>query len=146
MDALFHYVLLRTFCYSTESEERVRETLLFLGYGNKKAEAKIEEQVVEGSFGDKIKIMELKIEKAREVKNLCQNIIPMLDIKNLENNVDEECFLHIRFSKEKAFGEHISPADDNNVISFKGKIKSYPSSRENAISSILDAISRYHNN
>jgi len=104
MEALFHYILLRVFCYPTESEEKVREALLLLGYGNKEVEAKIEEQVVEGSFGDKIKIMELKIEKAREIKNLC------------------------------------------NVISFKGKIKAYPSSRENAISAITDAISRYHNN
>jgi len=146
MEALFHYILLRVFCYPTESEEKVREALLLLGYGNKEVEAKIEEQVVEGSFGDKIKIMELKIEKAREIKNLCQNIMPLIELRNVGNGIDDECFLHMKFSKEKAFGGHVALANDNNVISFKGKIKAYPSSRENAISAITDAISRYHNN
>ena len=146
MEALFHYIFLRVFCYSTESEEKVREALLFLGYGDKKAEAKIEEQVVEGSFGDKIKIMELKIEKAREVKNLCRNIMPFLELRNIGNGIDDECFLHMRFSKEKAFEGHAALANDNNIISFKGKIKAYPSSRENAISAITDAIYQYHNN
>jgi len=146
MEALFHYVLLRVFCYSTESEEKVREALLFLGYGDKEAETKIEEQVVEGSFVDKIKIMELKIEKAREIKNLCQAILPLIESRNAGSGVDDECFFHMKFSKEKASEGHVSLANDNNIVSFKGKIKAYPSSRENAISVITEAISKYHNN
>jgi len=146
MEALFHYIFLRVFCYSTESEEKVRESLVFAGYGNKNEDAEVEVQALEGSFGDEIKVMELKIKKARDMKNLWRNIIPFLDVDDADKSIDEECFFHMRLSKEGAFNGHIMPADDNNIISLKGKVKSFPSSRENAVSIIKDAISRYHKN
>ncbi len=147
MESPFHYILLRIFCYPTEAEDKVREALLFVAYG-KKAEAanRMEEHTLEGSFGDKIKVMEIKIEKARDIKNFCRNIFSLLDEKRIGRNVDDRCFFNFRFSKEKALEGHIVTAYDNNAISFKGKIKAYPSSRENAMNSIAKAMHEYHNN
>ncbi|MEA2054419.1 MAG: RNA-binding domain-containing protein [Candidatus Thermoplasmatota archaeon] len=146
MEAPFHYILLRTFCYSTESENKVREAILFIAYGKNDAEEKIEEHVLEGYFGDKIKIMKLKIENARTIKNFCLRVLPMLDIKKIDESIDEDCSFHLKFSKEKALDGFIALAEDNNAVSLKGKIRVYPSCRESAIGKIMAAVHGYHNN
>ncbi|NIA09533.1 MAG: hypothetical protein GWP10_07355 [Nitrospiraceae bacterium] len=148
MEAPFHYVVLRTFCYPTEIRDRVREALLFLAYGKTDEDrpVKLDEHSIEGSFGNKIKIMEIKIEKANDIKNFCKHALPLINKQEIDGIVDNDCFLRLKFSKEKAMEKLVYLAYNGNIISVKGKIKSYPSSRKNAIAAMEKAVEEYRNN
>jgi len=148
MEAPFHYILLRTFCYPTEIRKTVRKSLVFIACGEHGEDmpANVEERPLEGSFGDKIIIMEIKIDRARDIKEFCRRAFPMLDVANIDTRIDNNLFLNLRFSKEKAAEGHMDFAHDGNIIFLKGKIKAYPASRENALNTITEAVREYHNN
>lgn len=147
MEVPFHYILLRTFCYPTEIRETVRKSLVFIARGDgDDMPANVEERPLEGSFGDEIIIMEIKIDRARDIKEFCRRAFPMFDVANIDTRIDNNLFLNLRFSKEKAAEGCMDFAHDGNIISMKGKIKAYPASRENALNTITEAVGEYHNN
>lgn len=137
MDSPFHYVVIRAFCYATEDEQKVEKAFSFIA--NCKEGEKIKKKKVEGYFGDTIQIFELFIKNTSSIKALCKHIFPAISEEDIIKNVDNECSLILRFNKQDAFEGNIMLTHKNDVIFLKGKIKAYPSSRENAIQRLIDA-------
>lgn len=145
MENPFHYILLRTFCYPTELRDRVRRAILFIAFGEGGEAGETEERILDGSFGD-IMVMEVRIEKARDIKDFCRRVFPMVDADDVGTDVDDNLFFHLKFSKEAAAEGKMDFAYDSNIVYVKGKIRAYPSSRENALDRITEAVKEYHNN
>ncbi|WGI17393.1 RNA-binding protein [Methanonatronarchaeum sp. AMET-Sl] len=131
-----HYVMLRAFSYTTESDEKVKKALnLFLP-----PETDIESQELEGNFGNKINLFRSKIEKSREIRDLIHQIKTSLteaQIKELEKQIerrtDEDCNLYLRFNKQDAYKEKFSLTNTGNSINIRFKIAAYPAKKQKAI-------------
>ena len=129
----------RTFAHATEDEERVEQALKFASGAEEITKSKSE-----GYHGNPIVVMEAKISRSREIKAFFASL-PIDDVQHLldtlERRVDEESMFFLRLDKQAAFEGRIAMAEDDDVISVRGKIKSYPQKRENALKAI-DAILR----
>lgn len=136
MESPFHYVLIRTFCYATEDSQKVKEAFLFVANCE---EEKIRRKKVEGYFGDEIEIFEITIKNASSVKKLCKHIFTAISKEDIEKNVDDDSSLILKFSKQDAFERKMLLTHGNDVIFLKGKIRAYPSNKENAIKTLIKA-------
>jgi hypothetical protein len=139
MESPFHYVRLTTFCYATEISDRVREALSFIAYGNTNHD-EIEEEVIEGQFGDDIIVMHVRLERSRDIRALSRRMLLLLSPDDVEPKVDDKWFFHLRFDKEAAFRGNLDLSKGANVITLKGKIQVYPASRERAVACLREYV------
>lgn len=129
----------RTFVHATENEGRVEQALRFVSGAEELSRNKSE-----GYHGNPITILEARVTNAKPVKRFLasldgKDVASMLD--SLERRVDEDSFFFLRLDKQAAYDERFVLADHDDVISVRGKIKSYPQSRENALR-VLEGILR----
>ncbi len=129
-----HNITLRAKASATESEERVKTALsIFLFDGE------IEIINTEGHFGNPITIFLVLIKGkncSRFIEYLKANLSEQeLDRlrKELDERVDDDCSLHIRFDKQAAYKGTVQLATATDTIAAEIKIKAYPAKREKAI-------------
>ncbi|OKY78242.1 MAG: Exosome subunit RNA binding protein with dsRBD fold [Candidatus Methanohalarchaeum thermophilum] len=134
--APIHYIDLRTFCYSTESFEKVKAA--FNQVIPQDQEINIEE--IEGNFGNEIKILKLRVKKSRKIRDLTNEIKSRInedELKRLKSELpvrlDDNCSLFIRFNKQRAYKEDLELTDSGNAIVLRFKIAAYPAKREKAL-------------
>lgn len=129
-----HNINFRTIVSATESEDRVRSALSLFLFDNE-----IRSINTEGHFGNPITILQagIKGRKCRQFMELLASNLHDSDIDRLKNELDEridnECNLHIRFDKQAAFQGIVRLASSSDTIVAWIKIKAYPASYENAI-------------
>lgn len=145
MGAPFHYVALTAFCYATEVKERVARALRLAAAGTDSAEMPVSQDPVEGQFGDSLTVLTLTLETAPAIRNFCQRLFPLLHREEAEKRVDDDCFFHLRLSKEAAYAGRLDVVGPGDVITVKGKIRAYPARRENALRVVQEAVAAYHN-
>ena len=97
-----------------------------------------------GYHGNPITVMEAKITRSREIRDFfasldTNDVRKLLD--TLELRVDEESMFFLRLDKQEAYQGRIVLGRGDDVISVRGKVKSYPQSRENAINAMRDFLS-----
>ena len=121
----------RTFAHATEDEEKVEQALRFASGAEEIAKSKSE-----GYHGNPIVVMEARITRSREIKEFFTSL-PIDDVRRLldtlERRVDEESMFFLRLDKQAAYEGRMSLGENDDIISVRGKIKSYPQSRENAL-------------
>ena len=139
MDPPFHYVRLTTFCYATEYKDRVRKALSFIAYGSPDATG-VEEETIEGQFGDDILVMHIRLERSRDIRALSRRVLPLLSPDDVELKVDDKWFFHLRFDKEAAFRGNLDLSEGANVVTLKGKIQVYPANRERAVACLREYV------
>ena len=61
-------------------------------------------------------------------------------IDTIDLRVDDESFFYMRLDKQEAYLGNPMLNNGEDVISVKGKIKSYPQNRENAVASIKQTL------
>jgi len=129
----------RTFVHATEDEGRVEQAVR-----NASGAEELSHSKSEGYHGNPITILETRITNAKAVKRFFDSLdradIERL-LETLERRVDEESFFFMRLDKQAAYEGRMVLADHDDIISVRGKIKSYPQSRENALK-VLDAMLR----
>ena len=129
-----HNVSLRAFIQATEGEDRVRTALsLFLFDG------KIKVINTEGHFGNPITSLQAHI-KGRDCKRfieLLKSKLPGHELERLKEELDEriddERCLHVRFDKQAAYNGIVQLAKTSDTIAAEIKLKAFPARRENAI-------------
>ncbi|HUV25120.1 MAG TPA: RNA-binding domain-containing protein [Methanomassiliicoccales archaeon] len=129
-----HYLAFRTLVHATESEEKVSAAMRF-ATGLKE----FTRTEVHGHYGNPIVILEGEIKKSREIdeffkrmdKKATERIISSLDLR-----VDDDCQLFFRLDKQEAYQGRIVLTEYEDFIQVRGKIKSYPKSRDSAMGSI----------
>lgn len=129
----------RTFAHATEDDERVEQALRFASGADD-----VERSRSEGYHGNPITVMEAKITRSREIRDFfasldTNDVRKLLD--TLELRVDEESMFFLRLDKQEAYQGRIVLGRGDDVISVRGKVKSYPQSRENAINAMRDFLS-----
>lgn len=129
---MFLNVRLRTHCHATEDPTKVKGALEFL----LPAEI-VSENTTTGHHGNPIVVYEVKTEKKAEINRFWDRIrssVPEDSLAgDLEERIDEECVLHMRLDKQKAYLGSIEMVKHEDVVSVTSKIESYPKRRSTAI-------------
>ncbi len=128
-----HHITLRAIAQATEDIYRVKAALsLFIFDGQ------IEAVTTEGHYGNPITLLQAQI-KGKD----CDRFIELLksrlsgaELKRLKSELDEriddECYLHIRFDKQAAYNGMVQLAATTDTIAAGIKLKVYPARRERA--------------
>lgn len=135
MQLAFHWVRVQVFCYATERQELLEETLAeLLGTDD------FTEDVSEGEHGDTMLILEARLTKQREYNALFRKLgsdIREWIKEDVENRVDEDCVFYMRLDKQKAVRGEYEVAHHGDVISITGKIQSHPARKDVAEANIV---------
>ena len=133
----FHYVDLRTFCYATEDEKRVRAALrTFLP-----EEPNIEREETEGHHGDRILVLSVRLERADEVRHVLSRLAEIEDFEGLmaelDDRIDDNCAFFLGLDKQAAYSGRVELGDG---LMLRGKVEAYPAERERAIETAEEAL------
>jgi RNA binding exosome subunit len=124
----------RAFAHATEDPQKVEKALKFVSGAEE-----IAKTTSTGYHGNPIVIMEAKVTEGKALKAFFRSLAKE-DLKTLletiERRVDEESFFFLRLDKQEAFLGNFRMAEGEDVIAVRGKIKSYPQNRENALAAM----------
>jgi RNA binding exosome subunit len=122
----------RAIAQATEDEDCVENALKFVA-----GAGEVKKHHIDGHFGNRMTIMSMEVRKKKDIKNF---ILRLMDagilhslVDEIEERIDEECVLHFRLDKQKAYEEMLELAHSNDVIDCGIKIAAYPARRENAV-------------
>lgn len=136
----FHYLELRAFSYATEDVKRVETALRHYT----PADCAIERSRSSGHHGDPITVLSTRIETADAMRTVIERLFEIDGIERfqtqLQSRIDEECAFYLRFDKQAAFR---GISSDGVGIQLRGKVESYPASRERAIENLADFFATY---
>jgi RNA binding exosome subunit len=139
----------RTYCHATEDPQKVLKALGFLigddiyekNFEGKSKNYKISR--TKGYFGNPIVTYEVKLTKSRDIRTFWDGlrskapfiITQLLD--EIPERTDEDCYLHMRFDKQKAYQEKLEFTVHGDCIVVKVKIRAYPAKKELAVENII---------
>jgi len=141
---MIHYIYLRTSAQATEDPEKVRSALKLLlpppGQSAKKDTISVHEIVTTGYHGNSIIVMEAELKRNMDCQYVVDRIREHLGpagisrlTAELENRVDDDCNLYIRFNKQEAYlGKLMTTAKSDSIL-VRIKIKAYPARPDIAI-------------
>ncbi|NHJ46289.1 MAG: hypothetical protein FK733_00740 [Asgard group archaeon] len=129
--------------HSTEDIEKVKQAILNLIPNELRSKVEITDLELLGHAGNIIHLLELLVKSNRNVKASLQylsEIIADLDkeflFEEIEDRIDEENCVYMRFNKQEAFNERIVLDDKDNTIKVVIKFiiyKSEPDQIKNAL-------------
>jgi len=126
----------RTFCHATEDLDRVRTAL-----ENAVGESELRVSKTEGHHGNLITILETTVEDAdmmdRFFSNLGRDDVEEL-LSSLNSRIDDSCNLFIRLDKQSAFKGEMKLGRNDDVISVRVHVLSFPSKCEVAASTVKE--------
>jgi hypothetical protein len=103
----------------------------------------VESVKVEGHYGNEMLLLQVKMKNSKDVKYFVDLIKDRLSLDDLDRlraelpeRVDDDCVLHIRFDKQKAFMGEVALATSQDVISAQLKIRAYPALKQKAIEAV----------
>ncbi len=138
MQTSFHWMRVQTFCYATERQELLEDTLTEL-----LGDIEFEEEITESEHGNTMMILETRITKQREFIQLFSKLgddILQFILDDIENRVDEDDMFYLRLDKQKAVQGIYEVAHHGDVISIFGKIQAHPAKKEVAMQVLKDFI------
>lgn len=133
----FLKIHLRAIAQATEVQENVGQAMVFAS-GSKD----IQVITTEGHFGNSITIFEIELSKADAMKKFLgllkdSGILAQI-IEQIEKRLDENCVIHLRLGKQKAYAEELALADSKDIIDVSMKVAAYPARREIALEAVLN--------
>jgi len=121
--------------YSTEDREKVAMAMATLF----PFEFEIVRTPAKGHFGNPIEYLEVEITKKKQIKEFWNNLIKLLGdqrnyiINTLEERIDDQGQLFIRFDKQKAYLGEIEVTEKGDAVVVKAKLVTYPAKREKIV-------------
>ena len=131
MNVTFHWLRVQTFCYATERQDLIEDTLKEL-----LGDIEFAEEICDSEHGNSMMILETRMTKQREFRDLFCNLgNEILDfiIEDIENRVDDDDIFYLRLDKQKAVQGIYEVAHHGDVISIFGKIQAHPARKEVAV-------------
>lgn len=131
MNVTFHWLRVQTFCYATERQDLIEDTLKEL-----LGDIEFEEEICDSEHGNSMMILETRMTKQREFRDLFCNLgNDILDfiIEDIENRIDDDDIFYLRLDKQKAVQGIYEVAHHGDVISIFGKIQAHPARKEVAV-------------
>lgn len=138
MNVTFHWVRVQTFCYATERQDLLEDTLVEL-----LGDIEFEEEVCESEHGNTMLILETRITKQKEFAELFGKLgDDILDsiVEDADNRVDEDDMFYLRLDKQKAVQGIYEIAHHGDVISIFGKVQAHPAKKEVAVKVLKEFI------
>lgn len=136
----FHWIRVQTFCYSTEDENLIHDTMAQL-IGKDEFDA----EVCEGEHGNRMIILQDEMRKQKEFVTMFSALpSPLIErvSKEADDRVDDDCILYIRLDKQKAVTGKYTMAHHGDVISITAKIVSHPARKEIAVRNLREFLSK----
>ncbi len=124
----FHWIRVQTFCYATEMKELLEEVMEEL-----LGDAEYSEELTESEHGNTMTILEARLTKQRQYRELFERLGPDIRswiLEDMDNRVDDDCMFYIRLDKQKAVLGTYEVAHHGDVIAVTGKIQSHPARKE----------------
>ena len=124
----FHWIRVQTFCYATERKELLEEVMEEL-----LGDAVYSEELTESEHGNTMTILEARLTKQRQYRELFERLGPDIRswiLEDMDNRVDDDCMFYIRLDKQKAVLGTYEVAHHGDVIAVTGKIQSHPARKE----------------
>ncbi|MCI4371516.1 MAG: hypothetical protein L3J78_02600 [Thermoplasmata archaeon] len=125
------WVEARTYCHSTEEEERVATALAFACPGGE-----VTREVLEGHFGNPLVRLTRRLENGKLIRAVwdrwsAEGLTDSIG-QDVDARIDQEGILHFRLDKQEAFQERLALAKDSDIIDVRLKLIAYPAKPEEA--------------
>ncbi len=136
MTDTFHRIRVQVFCYATEDEDLIYETVAGLvGHDE------LEVEVCTGEHGNRMVIMQDELRNRRRIAELFSRlpdgVIDTL-LEEAEERVDDDCSFYMRLGKQEAVQGDYVLARHGDVISLVGKLVSHPARKEIAVGNLRE--------
>lgn len=127
----FHWIKVKTVCYATEDDARLKGVMEALT-----GEEELEVSVSEGIHGNPIIVIDSQLTHSKQFERLFSNLgkeIVQKIAEELDSRIDEDCALYFRLDKQKAVQGVYEITHGGDVISITCKIASHPAKKESAV-------------
>jgi len=141
---MIHRLQLRAIIHSTENPEKVTTALRAV----LPPDTEVAEEEVEGYHGNVMRLLTAAIDNKRAATDALKGILARLEPAERERvraelpgRVDEECTLHLRLDKQRAYAGEVRLAQGEDCIYLRAKAECYPARRDAAVSVIRGLLS-----
>ena len=135
-----------THVHATEDLDKVKQALLFLIPENIHDKIKLKVNKVKGHWNNPISLLQAKITKSKDVKQIIKYITTSLNDQDkyllgegLERRIDKSR-LYLRFDKQNAYKGHLKLRDEDDVIRVKITFAIHPSPTPEKVKSISESL------
>lgn len=130
----YHWLRLRAVAHPTEAVDKVAAALRFVAG----LDATPEETVLETHHGLPQHVLELSLERSREVRDLLGRLLALPGARDkfraeLQARVDDDGLFFARLDKQEAFAGRLVLTTGEDCVQIRLKTESYPSGRAAAI-------------
>lgn len=133
---MFHNMVFRTFCHATESEDKVRKALATIT-----GSSEIRRRKAEGYHGNPIIILESDL-SGKKLKSFMGELKSSGILKRvlgtLDDRMDDECVLYLRFDKQKVYQGQLEIVEHEDVIASKLKLRVFPPKKDIALKELKE--------
>ena len=130
-------IRLRCLSHATEDLDKVKKAMEFVT-----GQSEFEVAKATGYYGNKIIILSVNITRNREIRTFWKRMkdFGIVDeiINELDQLINDDGYLHLRFSKEEAYIGRLAIANGGDTIALRMKIISYPWKKEMGIKNLVD--------
>ncbi|MFQ5885525.1 MAG: RNA-binding domain-containing protein [Thermoplasmata archaeon] len=136
---VLHNVRFRAYSHATEVQSRVESALRFVSGTHE-----LGREVLRGHHGNPLIKLTAFLKKRKDLDAFLERmeeagIIPEL-LTTLDERMDEEGSLYIRFSKQAAYEGRIEMTEKDDAISTRAKVRAYPANKEEALKVLTEAL------
>ena len=136
MQGAFHWLRIQVFCYATENEDLIHDTMVELLDNDE-----FDVEVCDSEHGNRMIILQQELKKQKEFVALFSKFPKKLIdavIDDIENRIDNDCVIYLRLNKQKAVQGEYAIAHHGDVISVTGKVVSHPARKEIAVANLTE--------
>ncbi len=141
-----HHVRLTTFIQATEDEDKVLDAIAtFIPEEIDEDDIIFDIDETKGFFGNPIKVVNVEIKRSKAVRTFLDYFKELLSeddkryiIENLDEKVDDEGTLYVRFNKQKAYLGDVEIDEGPDVVQVKIKVKAFPMRKEAVVKAVRE--------
>jgi RNA-binding protein len=134
VNGTFQALHARTLCHATEDIDKVKQA-----FASAIGDTDISISKTEGHHGNVILVLEAILEDDDAIGEFFERFSDgalSVIIQTLPSRIDDGCNLFIRIDKQSAFAGQIKMADNDDVISVRLRVRSYPARSELAAKAV----------
>jgi len=141
-----HHVRLTTFIQATEDEDKVLEAIAtFIPEDIDEEDVLFDIDETTGFFGNPIKVVNVEIKRSKAVRTFLKYFKELLSeedrrylLEHLDEKVDEEGTLYVRFNKQKAYLGEVEIDEGADVVQVRIKVKAFPMRKEAVVKAVRE--------
>jgi len=141
-----HHVRITTFIHATEDEDKVLDAIAtFIPEEIDEEDIYFDVSETRGYFGNPIKVVNAEVKRSRAIRSFLENLKELLSeedrsyiLEHLDEKVDEEGTLYLRFNKQKAYLGEVELDEGADVVQIRIKVKAFPMRKEAVIKDVRE--------